>query len=239
MLIAACNATIQFFTISVINPVLLLRDFRKTDRSHTLPDPGITPKTLCSPVALATTRPSRQSEIRYSRTCVDIKRQRHAFYPPRGRQRCSLQHVMPLYNQLLRNFRKTEKSPVILCPTRESNPRPHDWQSHLRPLDQRGRCVEMSMNFPETLFLVKARRKCGRIITPKLIMRMQIFANTETPVSLNRKHLHFATCLKESINHTYSHALYPQKSRSRCTLQHVMPLYNVQPLFTICVISPM
>ncbi|KAF9815191.1 hypothetical protein SFRURICE_006755 [Spodoptera frugiperda] len=39
----------------------------------------------------------------------------------------------------LRNFRKTEKSPVILRPTRESNPRPLARQSHLRPLDQRCR----------------------------------------------------------------------------------------------------
>uniref|UniRef100_A0A2H1VXH7 SFRICE_013055 n=1 Tax=Spodoptera frugiperda TaxID=7108 RepID=A0A2H1VXH7_SPOFR len=36
-------------------------------------------------------------------------------------------------------FRKSEKSPVVLCPTRESNPRPLVRQSHLRPLDQRGR----------------------------------------------------------------------------------------------------
>ncbi|KAF9805572.1 hypothetical protein SFRURICE_020957 [Spodoptera frugiperda] len=39
---------------------------------------------------------------------------------------------------LLRNFRKTEKSPVILCPTREWNPRPLARQSHLQPLGQRG-----------------------------------------------------------------------------------------------------
>ncbi|KAF9823752.1 hypothetical protein SFRURICE_017315 [Spodoptera frugiperda] len=39
---------------------------------------------------------------------------------------------------LLRNFRKTYKSPVILCSTLESNPRPLVRQSHLRPLDQRG-----------------------------------------------------------------------------------------------------
>ncbi|KAF9797398.1 hypothetical protein SFRURICE_005874, partial [Spodoptera frugiperda] len=35
-------------------------------------------------------------------------------------------------------FRKTEKSPVILRPTRESNPRPLARQSHLQPLGQRG-----------------------------------------------------------------------------------------------------
>ncbi|KAF9794708.1 hypothetical protein SFRURICE_019586, partial [Spodoptera frugiperda] len=39
---------------------------------------------------------------------------------------------------LLRNFRKSEKSPPIFCPTRESNPKPLLRQSHLQPLDQRG-----------------------------------------------------------------------------------------------------
>ncbi|KAF9797720.1 hypothetical protein SFRURICE_017915 [Spodoptera frugiperda] len=39
---------------------------------------------------------------------------------------------------LLRNFRKTEKKPVLLCPTRESNPRPLARQSHLQLLGQRG-----------------------------------------------------------------------------------------------------
>ncbi|KAF9799223.1 hypothetical protein SFRURICE_006483 [Spodoptera frugiperda] len=46
---------------------------------------------------------------------------------------------------LLRNFRKSEKNPVILCPTRESNPRPLVRQSHLRPLDQRGSLYEMTV----------------------------------------------------------------------------------------------
>ncbi|KAF9808559.1 hypothetical protein SFRURICE_002019 [Spodoptera frugiperda] len=34
-------------------------------------------------------------------------------------------------------FENPKKSPVILCPTRESNPRPLVRQSHLQPLDQR------------------------------------------------------------------------------------------------------
>ncbi|KAF9808192.1 hypothetical protein SFRURICE_017344 [Spodoptera frugiperda] len=38
---------------------------------------------------------------------------------------------------LLRNIRRTEKSPVILCPTQESTPGHLVRQSHLRPLDQR------------------------------------------------------------------------------------------------------
>ncbi|KAF9798039.1 hypothetical protein SFRURICE_012843 [Spodoptera frugiperda] len=61
------------------------------------------------------------------------------------RLRCTLRHVMWLYNvhPLItiypdselppRNFRKTVKSSVILCPARESNPKPLVWQSHLRP----------------------------------------------------------------------------------------------------------
>ncbi|KAF9801151.1 hypothetical protein SFRURICE_005745 [Spodoptera frugiperda] len=32
------------------------------------------------------------------------------------------------------------------------------------------------------------------------------------------------------------HGFYPRSGRQRCTLRHVMPLYNVHPLFTICVI---
>ncbi|KAF9800161.1 hypothetical protein SFRURICE_003466 [Spodoptera frugiperda] len=49
----------------------------------------------------------------------------------------------------LRNFRKPEKSPVILRPTRESNPRPLARQSHLQPLGQRGNQLE---NHPMTSF---------------------------------------------------------------------------------------
>ncbi|KAF9800038.1 hypothetical protein SFRURICE_004450, partial [Spodoptera frugiperda] len=33
--------------------------------------------------------------------------------------------------------------------------------------------------------------------------------------------------------HTQRHPFYPRKGRQRCTLRHVMPLYNVHPLFTI------
>ncbi|KAF9797274.1 hypothetical protein SFRURICE_006256, partial [Spodoptera frugiperda] len=44
----------------------------------------------------------------------------------------------PGHNSRLRTTEKSEKIPAILCPTRESNPRPLVRQSHLRPLDQRG-----------------------------------------------------------------------------------------------------
>ncbi|KAF9799699.1 hypothetical protein SFRURICE_008263 [Spodoptera frugiperda] len=93
----------------------------------------------------------------------------------RGRQRCTLRHIMPVYNvhtlssscykshvigdsELpLRNLRNSEKSPVILCPTRKSNPRPLVRQSHLQPLDQRGSHNERTLQtdrqrIPQTFF---------------------------------------------------------------------------------------
>ncbi|KAF9806061.1 hypothetical protein SFRURICE_008189 [Spodoptera frugiperda] len=88
---------------------------------------------------------------------ITIKEQRHAFYPRRGRQRCTLRHVMPLYNvhplfancgvsllpytrhnSILRATEKFLTTEKIHWPTRKSNPRPLVRQSHLRPLDQRG-----------------------------------------------------------------------------------------------------
>uniref|UniRef100_A0A2H1VAM9 SFRICE_024109 n=1 Tax=Spodoptera frugiperda TaxID=7108 RepID=A0A2H1VAM9_SPOFR len=51
---------------------------------------------------------------------------------------CYKSHVIGDSVLIPRNFRKSERSPVILCPTRESNPRPLVRRSHLRPLDQRG-----------------------------------------------------------------------------------------------------
>ncbi|KAF9794388.1 hypothetical protein SFRURICE_014608 [Spodoptera frugiperda] len=35
----------------------------------------------------------------------------------------------------------------------------------------------------------------------------------------------------------YHHDFYPRRGRQRCTLRHLMPLYNGHPLFTICVRS--
>uniref|UniRef100_A0A2H1WE64 SFRICE_022120 n=1 Tax=Spodoptera frugiperda TaxID=7108 RepID=A0A2H1WE64_SPOFR len=43
---------------------------------------------------------------------------------------------------LLIHFRKTEKSPVTLCPTRESNPNPLVRQSHLQPHEKRD-CIKI------------------------------------------------------------------------------------------------
>uniref|UniRef100_A0A2H1WLA8 SFRICE_005783 n=1 Tax=Spodoptera frugiperda TaxID=7108 RepID=A0A2H1WLA8_SPOFR len=61
-----------------------------------------------------------------------------------------------------RNFRKSVKSPVILCPTRESNPRPLIRQSHLRPFDQRGSLTE-ELAEPLIALLLNAIVTFGRI----------------------------------------------------------------------------
>ncbi|KAF9800951.1 hypothetical protein SFRURICE_014124 [Spodoptera frugiperda] len=126
--------------------------------------------------------------------------QRHAFYPRRGRQRCTFRHVMPLYlcmythfspfvlkshvigdSVLLpRNFRKFEKSPVILCPTRESNPRPLVRQSYLRPLDQRGsRYVSVyHINQPNTF---ERQSKCNNInnVCMSVSLLVKLFARSK------------------------------------------------------------
>uniref|UniRef100_A0A2H1WLE7 SFRICE_025971 n=1 Tax=Spodoptera frugiperda TaxID=7108 RepID=A0A2H1WLE7_SPOFR len=56
----------------------------------------------------------------------------------------------------LNNFRKTEKSPVILRPTRESDPRPLARQSHLattRPTRQSITQAKVLMHFSTKLFI--------------------------------------------------------------------------------------
>ncbi|KAF9801675.1 hypothetical protein SFRURICE_018232 [Spodoptera frugiperda] len=40
------------------------------------------------------------------------------------------------------------------------------------------------------------------------------------------------------MTHNNVTPFYPRRGRQWCTLRHVMPLYNVHPLFTNCVISP-
>ncbi|KAF9794882.1 hypothetical protein SFRURICE_005117 [Spodoptera frugiperda] len=47
-------------------------------------------------------------------------------------------HISRLRATTEKFSKKTEKSPVTLRPTRESNPRPLARQSHLQPLGQRG-----------------------------------------------------------------------------------------------------
>ncbi|KAF9808253.1 hypothetical protein SFRURICE_003030, partial [Spodoptera frugiperda] len=46
--------------------------------------------------------------------------------------------------------------------------------------------------------------------------------------------------IKLLFNYTQRHAFYPQRGRQRCTgtIRHVMPLYNVHPLFTILILCP-
>uniref|UniRef100_A0A2H1W755 SFRICE_015845 n=1 Tax=Spodoptera frugiperda TaxID=7108 RepID=A0A2H1W755_SPOFR len=68
---------------------------------------------------------------------------------------------------LLRNFRKTEYTPVILCPTRESNPRHLVRQSHLRPLDQRGSpIIKIRKGTLSKLRVIAASSRCDTKLPP-------------------------------------------------------------------------
>ncbi|KAF9811067.1 hypothetical protein SFRURICE_012466 [Spodoptera frugiperda] len=72
------------------------------------------------------------------------------------------------HNSRLRNFRKSEKYSVILCPTRESNPRiPFARQSHLQLLDQRGSPYFVSqLHLTKNNLHAKACRKPTIFFTP-------------------------------------------------------------------------
>ncbi|KAF9796110.1 hypothetical protein SFRURICE_006384 [Spodoptera frugiperda] len=71
---------------------------------------------------------------------------------------------------LLRNFRKTEKSPAVLRPTRESNPRPLAQQSHLQPLGQRGSpCVIQKLLFRVGCMFVNTSRAIIKRKEPNLL----------------------------------------------------------------------
>ncbi|KAF9814823.1 hypothetical protein SFRURICE_015395, partial [Spodoptera frugiperda] len=130
----------------------------------------------------------------------------------------NLDSVLPL-----RNFRKTEKSPVILRPTRESNPRPLARQSHLQPLGQRGsrlNIIFQNYNFNrsqkfEDCWGIGDWEDWGGITTGVITHTMN----------------HNTILLLFLASHC--HAFYPRRGR-----QKVKPLFNVHPLFTICGISP-
>ncbi|KAF9800698.1 hypothetical protein SFRURICE_015352 [Spodoptera frugiperda] len=72
----------------------------------------------------------------------------------------------------LRSFRKTEKSPVIIRPTRESNPRPLARQSHLQTLGQRG---SHSVLLPR--FFSKNRKKTINTLPDPGIERDSLFGS--------------------------------------------------------------
>ncbi|KAF9813172.1 hypothetical protein SFRURICE_015661 [Spodoptera frugiperda] len=66
--------------------------------SNTSPDSGIEPETPCPAIALATTRPTRQSyffNLNYMAHKADTLL---SFYPRKGRQMCTLRQVIPLYH---------------------------------------------------------------------------------------------------------------------------------------------
>ncbi|KAF9804733.1 hypothetical protein SFRURICE_007636 [Spodoptera frugiperda] len=48
----------------------------------------------------------------------------------------------------------------------------------------------------------------------------------------------YGTFTLSLLDRKHRHAFYPRRGRQRCSLRHVMPLYNVHPFFTICFRSP-
>ncbi|KAF9822518.1 hypothetical protein SFRURICE_005972, partial [Spodoptera frugiperda] len=73
---------------------------------------------------------------------------------------------------LLRNFRKTEKSPAILRSTRESNPRPLNGQWYLRPTTRPLRqSVQTIVDVPNILqcYLCAVLCCCGCVWLPPVI----------------------------------------------------------------------
>uniref|UniRef100_A0A2H1VTG0 Fatty acyl-CoA reductase n=1 Tax=Spodoptera frugiperda TaxID=7108 RepID=A0A2H1VTG0_SPOFR len=88
--------------------------------------------------------------------------------------------VNPLDSVLpLRNFRKSEKSPVILRPTRESNPRPLARKSHLQPLGQRGSHRTNTSTYISGI-------KIKKLITDTYILHIDLYYE---PVSEQTYHL--------------------------------------------------
>ncbi|KAF9801717.1 hypothetical protein SFRURICE_014871, partial [Spodoptera frugiperda] len=181
-------------------------------------------------------------------------------------------------------FRKSEKSPVILCPTRKSNPRPLLRQSHSRPLDQRGRALTLTVNTNSTTPLKPKSIKSFRLQSVpnnytyilsknitlllaqwvdacatagqgvsysipgsgKVLLFYRLFKNFSVvarslelyPECGNRLTPFYMGLINTNGKKRLRHAYNPRRDRQWCIFQHVMPLYNVHQLFTICVILP-
>ncbi|KAF9823791.1 hypothetical protein SFRURICE_011301, partial [Spodoptera frugiperda] len=89
-----------------------------------------------------------------------VKLYRQAFYTRKGRQRCTLRHVMPAccheFVTLSVHYH------VILFPTRQLKAELLARQSHLRPLDQLGSRKVLFQKLTSLSNIKKTKEKCHR-----------------------------------------------------------------------------